>query len=307
MIRIGLVGVGKIARDQHVPAIAATPGFDLAATADPSGAAVGVAAFASLEAMLERGPALDAVAICTPPRHRAELAARAIAAGLHVLVEKPPAVAPGEVERLASLSHGAGVTLFAAWHSREAAAVTVAGDWLKGRALRSVAIDWREDIRKWHPGQEWILDAGGFGVFDPGINALSIVTAILPGTWRVAEARMVVPAGRDGAIAADLSMVLDQTIPVRATFDFRETGAERWVVAVETDAGRLCLADGGATVTVDGRALPVPEGAGEYPRLYRRFAALVASGAVDADTMPLRIVTDAIACAVREEAPAFRF
>ena len=40
-------------------------------------------------------------------------------------------------------------------------------------------IDWRESVRKWHPGQEWVWEPGGFGVCDPGINAMSIFTEIM--------------------------------------------------------------------------------------------------------------------------------
>ena len=40
---------------------------------------------------------------------------------------------------------------------------------------------WHEDVHKWHPGQQWIWEPGGFGVFDPGINAFSIATKIFPG------------------------------------------------------------------------------------------------------------------------------
>ncbi len=67
--RIGLVGLGKIARDQHVPCIQGNPRFELAATASTSGAKIdGAAAFASLGEMLAQEPGLDAVALLTPPR-----------------------------------------------------------------------------------------------------------------------------------------------------------------------------------------------------------------------------------------------
>ncbi|MFX5656779.1 hypothetical protein ABTE24_21610, partial [Acinetobacter baumannii] len=51
---------------------------------------------------------------------------------------------------------------------------------LQEHAPRKVKVIWREDVRHWHPDQEWIWQPGGLGVFDPGINALSIVTEILP-------------------------------------------------------------------------------------------------------------------------------
>ena len=44
-IRLAIVGFGKIARDQHVPAIAATVGVELVAVVDPQAALDGVAHF----------------------------------------------------------------------------------------------------------------------------------------------------------------------------------------------------------------------------------------------------------------------
>ena len=59
-----------------------------------------------------------------------------------------------------------------------AQAVAPAKAWLAGKTIKQAKIIWREDVRKWHPGQDWIFEAGGMGVFDPGINALSIMTDI---------------------------------------------------------------------------------------------------------------------------------
>src|SRR5690606_40163452 len=72
-------------------------------------------------------------------------------------------------------------------HSRMALAVAAARRWLADRTIHEGRITWREDLRKWHPGQDWILDAGGMGVFDPGINALSILTEILPADRKSVE------------------------------------------------------------------------------------------------------------------------
>ena len=84
-IRIALVGLGKIARDQHVPAIAASQDFELAATVDPAGSAIaGVPAFGSLQTLLDSPVAIDAVALCTPPQARTALALEALRAGLDV-------------------------------------------------------------------------------------------------------------------------------------------------------------------------------------------------------------------------------
>jgi len=89
-IRIGIVGLGKIALDHHVPSLLADARFELVAGATPSGRApVDFPVYASLGAMVSATPALDAVAIATPPQVRYELAREALDHGLHVLLEKP--------------------------------------------------------------------------------------------------------------------------------------------------------------------------------------------------------------------------
>src|SRR5690606_25498919 len=122
------------------------------------------------------------------------------------LLEKPPCVSLLEAWELEALAAKMGVTLFTAWHSQQGAAVDAARDWLRDAAVRSVRVTWKEDVRVWHPGQPWIWQEGGFGVFDPGINALSILTAILPGEVRLVDAELSVPANCATPIAARLSL-----------------------------------------------------------------------------------------------------
>lgn len=291
-IRLGLVGIGKIARDQHIPAIAANDRFLLVATASPHATLPDMPGHADVDAMLRGGHDLHAVSLCTPPTGRFEIVAAAIDAGLHVMLEKPPGATVSEVVELVHRAEAAGVTLFAAWHSRETAGIDAARAWLATRPIRSVAIEWREDIRVWHPGQDWILTAGGFGVFDPGINALSIVTSILPGALRITAGTLHVPANRAAPIAASLSMIYRADTPVMAEFDFLQAGPQSWDITVETDNGVLRLSEGGGRLTIDGA--PAPKGANrEYPRLYQSFADLIAARDSDVDLRPLQLVADA--------------
>src|SRR5471032_1820250 len=178
-IRLGLVGYGKIAQDQHVPAINANPAFQLVSVATQGQPCAGVENFQSLSELLENGPQVDAIAFCTPPQGRFALVQQALAAGKHVLVEKPPCATLGEAMALVNQVGEQGVSGLFAWHSRYAPGIEAARDWLASRTLQSVQIDWKEDVRKWHPGQTWIWQPGGLGVFDPGINALSIATHLL--------------------------------------------------------------------------------------------------------------------------------
>ncbi|MCX4198559.1 Gfo/Idh/MocA family oxidoreductase [Methylobacterium organophilum] len=302
-IRIGLVGVGKIARDQHLPVIAASPDYALVAVASPHGGLDGVPSYATLEAMLAAHGDLDAVALCQPPQARFAAALAGIAAGRHVFLEKPPGATLAEVGLLVAAARDRGVSLFASWHSRYAPGVEPARRWLSGRRIRSVAIAWLEDVRHWHPGQDWIWDAGGMGVFDPGINALSIATHILP-PFFLTGATLSVPANRQAPIAADLHFADAAGTPIRARFDWRQTGPQTWDIRVETDDGPLVLSRGGAALSIAGRDRPLPPEA-EYRGLYDRFAALVRSGASDVDLNPLIHAADAFMRGERRTVEAF--
>jgi len=302
-IRIGLVGVGKIARDQHLPVIGASPDYTLAAVASRQGTYDGVPNYRTLPEMLAGRHGLEAVALCQPPQARFEAALAAIEAGLHVFLEKPPGASLAEIGLLVAAARARGVSLFASWHSRYASGVEPARRWLAGRRIRAVSIAWMEDVRHWHPGQDWIWEAGGMGVFDPGINALSIATHILP-PFFLTGAILEVPANRQAPIAADLRFGDAAGTPIRAVFDWRQTGPQTWDIRVETDDGTLVLSRGGAVLTIDGRDQPLPPEA-EYRGLYDRFAALVRSGASDVDLNPLTHVADAFLRGERRTVEAF--
>jgi D-galactose 1-dehydrogenase len=304
LLRVGLVGLGKIARDQHVPAIAGDPRLELVATASRNARLETVPAFASLDDLLASDVAVDAISLCTPPQVRHAAARAAIMAGKHVMLEKPPGATLSEVEALRDAAAKAGVTLMATWHSRYAHAVGPARDWIARRRIRAVRIAWKEDVRVWHPGQDWIWEPGGLGVFDPGINALSIATAILPNPFFLRRAELYIPENRQAPIQAELGFTDTAGIPIEASFDFLQTGPQSWDIEIDTDDGALRLSNGGARMWVDGAL--VHEGPdAEYPGLYARFADLVASRQSDVDITPLRHVADAFLLGRRHVAPAF--
>jgi len=303
-IRIAVVGLGKIARDQHLPAIAANPAFELAATVDRGGAGVpGVPNAISFNALTELPVAIDAIALCTPPQPRVAMARAAIARGWAVMLEKPPAVTPGAFAALAAEAAAADAVLFATWHSRFAPFVGRARDWLRDRQVTGGRIRWRESARKWHPGQAWLWQPGGLGAFDPGINGLSILTAILPHPLTVESARFEVPEGAATPIAAKLTLGY-QGIALAGDFDFREESGETWEIVLNTDRGTLHLAEGGAALSLGGGAFERAAPA-EYPGLYARFAELIGGHRCDADDAPLRLVADAFLIAEPVPVAAF--
>ena len=294
-IRLAVIGMGKIAHDQHLPAIAANPDFRLVATVSRNGEATdGLPFFASIDDLAASDVAVDAVALCTPPQVRRAIAATAIAKGWHVFLEKPPGATLAEVAALSDAAEAAGVSLFASWHSRYAAGVAPARAWLAARTIAKATITWREDVRVWHPGQHWIWEPGGFGVFDPGINALSIATEILPHAFFVERAELDVPANCAAPIAARVDFRDTQGVAIAMDLDFRQEGPQSWDIVVETDAGTLTLAKGGGELSLPGGETPAGTALhGEYPGLYARFAEIVRAGTSDVDIAPLRLVADA--------------
>jgi D-galactose 1-dehydrogenase len=303
-IRIALVGIGKIARDQHVPALANNSDFDLVACVTRHEPPQGIPAYPTIDALLAERTDVQAVSFCTPPQGRHAIARKALDAGKHVMLEKPPGSSVTEIDDLIATATARGVALYATWHTREAPAIAPARAWLADRRIDRVAINWREDVRRWHPGQAWIWEPGGLGVFDPGINALSAITAIHPDRLFLSAAELDYPANRGAPITARLSLADARGTPIEATFDWLQTGEQIWEIAVETDGGTLLLSGGGAKLSING-AETVNATDAEYPGLYRRFAQLVGTGALDVDLAPFRLVADAFMLGSRHQVAAF--
>ena len=304
-LKIGLIGLGKIAVDQHIPAILANPNLELVAGCSPRARPEGVRAYSTMTEMLQAHPEIDAVAICTPPQIRHAIAKEAIDAGKHVFLEKPPAATLGEAEAIKAMAAAKGVSLLASWHSRFAPAVETTRNWIASRPIKSIHIVWKENVRQWHPGQTWIWQPGGMGVFDPGINSLSILTRILDDHVIVQKADLHIPTNCDAPIQVELDMVTDKGLPVRADYDFLQEDLQTWSVYVESEAGeKLALHMGGTTLEIDGKQV-MKEKEAEYPGLYAHFFDLVSKGQSDADFSPLRIVADAFLVGKRIDAPEY--
>lgn len=300
-IRIAILGFGKIAADQHVPAIAGNPRFELAATSSRSGQGL-AQSFTDWRELIRSVEALDAVAITTPPGPRYEIARECIAAGLHCLLEKPPTAGLAEIADLECLAQAQGVSLFTTWHAQHHATVDAAARALAGQRIKSLAIHWHEDVHKWHPGQAWIWEPGGFGVFDPGINAFSIATRIFPGGLFVREATLSVPENAQTPIAAEIVFHSPEADGLlTASLDWRRTEGEEWTIAVETNDG-VCvrLENGGSRLIADGKSSE-DDGPGEYPDIYRAFVDLIDERRSLVDVAPLRLVADCLLVGRRQE------
>ena len=293
-IRIAIIGYGKIAEDQHVPSIAANPRFELAASSSRSGQGVG-RKFTDWRELIRSVEGLEAVAITTPPGPRYAIARECIEASLHCLLEKPPTAGLAEIADLDCLAQAQGVTLFTTWHAQHHSTVDAAAKALAGKRIKSMQIHWHEDVHKWHPGQQWIWEPGGFGVFDPGINAFSIATKIFPGGLFVQSADLKFPENAQTPIAADVAFYSPEADgPLTASLDWRRTEGEEWTITCQTvDGTSIRLEDGGARLILNGETSG-DNSIGEYPDIYRTFLDLIDERRSLVDVAPLRLVADCL-------------
>ena len=124
-LRIAIVGCGRIA-GHHCRAIIETGGVDLVAVCDlleekaaEYGAEFSIPHFTNYHAMFAAVPEIDLVAVATPSgmhfEHTTEIIERY---GMHVVVEKPTFMRPGQLERAYDIAAARGVRVFPVFQNR---------------------------------------------------------------------------------------------------------------------------------------------------------------------------------------------
>ena len=106
MVKIGVIGCGKIAQTRHLPEYATNPHAKLVGYYDKirersvqMAELYGGKVYETYYDMIN-DPEIDAVSICVENRNHAEITNAALYAGKHVLVEKPMAVTLAECESM---------------------------------------------------------------------------------------------------------------------------------------------------------------------------------------------------------------
>jgi len=306
--KIAIIGVGKIAIDQHLPVIDKSKDFEVAATVSTRGIAHhGLPVFRTPAELYAALPKVSLVAICTPPGVRHAFVREALDAGKDVLMEKPPTPTISELDDLVAYAKKKKRILFQTWHSRYNEAVDAARKIMKRDGVKSARVDWRESLRKWHPGQDWVWEPGGFGVFDPGINALSILTKVLPFPLFVQSSKLKFPANRQTPVDVEIVFKTSEPNqpPISAGFNWLEESGEIWTVTLETLRGDvLKLEKGGTALKINGHTT-IENPSEEYEQIYEHFARLLKKGKSDVSDAPLRIVADAFLLGARENVEPF--
>jgi UDP-N-acetyl-2-amino-2-deoxyglucuronate dehydrogenase len=186
-IGFAIVGTGTIAAF-HARAIAATPGTELravhnrtAAKARAFAAEFGGEAVDDLDALLAR-PDVDAVCVTVPSGLHGEITVRALAAGKHVLCEKPLEITTERVDMMTAAAAKSGRILAAVFQNRLGAGAqhvkrAIASGRFGRLALCSAYVKWWRDAA-YYAGSSWKgteeLDGGG-ALMNQAIHAIDLL------------------------------------------------------------------------------------------------------------------------------------
>lgn len=143
MIKVGLIGCGKIGQVRHLPEYAANPNCKITALYDINlerakalAEQYGATAYPSVEALLASD--VDAVSVCSSNTSHAEIAIAALKAGKHVLCEKPMATTLEDCEAMVAAARAAGKHLMIGQNQRLAGAHKKAKELIEAGAIGKV-------------------------------------------------------------------------------------------------------------------------------------------------------------------------
>ena len=191
-VRVGLLGYGAIGHE-HSRAVQAVSGLELAAVCDTAPARVAAAAAYAPDARattspdeLVADPDVDLVVVSTPPASHAPWALRLLAAGKHVVVEKPFAITTAEADEVLAAA-AAGGLLAGVYQNRRFDPDYVA----LRRVVREGRIGTPFQVEAFvggfgHPCNLWHsddLESGG-AFYDWGAHVLDQVLDLVPGPVR---------------------------------------------------------------------------------------------------------------------------
>jgi NDP-hexose-3-ketoreductase len=234
-VRIGLLGCGAVACDQHLPALRKTAGADVVALADPDPAsraraarlAPGAAVHADAGELLARSD-VDAVVVAAPTMLHADFASAAARAGKHVYVEKPLATseddAIGVIEEVAR----SGVTATVGFNRRRHPVYEQARRLLEaGRigAVRFVQTAFCEPVEL-HELPEWkrTRAAGGGVLLDLASHHFDLARWFLEAEIEVVHART--RSGRSEQDEAWTALSTSTGVEVQSLFSYRAAHAD---------------------------------------------------------------------------------
>lgn len=283
-IKLGVIGVGSIGT-VHLDVLRSPEqkAFKLVAISDLKPLNVNGVDFSVDHKKLLENPSILAVSINTPPNTHYQLVMEALNAGKHVLVEKPPALTVAQCQEMVQLAEEKNKVLFMAFHARYHPEVDAAAKELRNKQINEINIIYGEWVLNYHDPRGWIFDpeiAGGGVLMDSGINALSIVTKVIPDIkLKVESARFDKPSDFKVETRADVKFSFGEIGKGTLSMDWMKKGPEVRQVVFRTRSDEYAVDIVRNILTKDGEIIggrkndgQVVDQNSEYKGVYEDFA-----------------------------------
>lgn len=251
-IGIAVIGCGSTAHRRHLPVWKDLPGARLVAVVsrDAERRRQAAAQYGASRALADwrevlTDPEVDAVDICTPHPHHAEVAVAMARAGKHVLCEKPLSTDLSEAAAMVAAAESAGVVLMPFLNMRLSGAATAAvalvrqGAVGRPQLLRGVMAHGGPD--RTDPRRRWFLQAasGGGAVLDLGPHLFDLAAQIMPARPTRIRATLrhtpEVEVECDGLVEVEYA---DRAL-AQLSLSWSMTAARETGITVQGDAGSL--------------------------------------------------------------------
>jgi predicted dehydrogenase len=270
MIRLGLVGCGKVVEAFHLPALAHVPGLTLSALVDVDtsraralAVRAGVPDARVATDVREVMDVCDAALIALPNHLHASVGALLLEHGRHVLIEKPMATTVAECTRLIDAARASGAVLGVAMVRRFTPAYQLVADLAASHAfgaVRRIAV--REGVvYNWPATTGFFVkraESGGGVLVDFGPHVLDgivswlgplVVTSYEDDAYGGVEAECRVTLTSPAGAAIDVELSRLRLLPCTARVEF-----ERALVEVNLRSGAIDLVVGDSSHPIRGQA-----------------------------------------------------
>ena len=315
-IRTAVVGFGVSGRVFHAPFLAADPAYslDLIVTGDPARVAAAAQSYpaasvvASVAELWARADDLDLAVIGAPPATHADIAARAMDAGLDVVVDKPFAVTAAEGRDLIAHAERTGRALTVFQNRRWDGDFRTVSELVRSGRLGAVRrfesrFEWyKPEMRASWKAEASVAEGGGI-LFDLGTHLIDQALQLF---GPVVEARAELAVNRPGGVAEDDAFValrhasgtishlwMNSLAPLLGA-RFHVLGSQSGYTSFGLDGQEAALGDGASPLDEDfgltpverwgrfgvgGSAAPLPSLRGDYGAFYRLLADSIHEGA----------------------------
>ena len=240
---VGIIGAGWVAGARHTPSYLKDGRVRVSTIYDPDLSRARVLAHRyevpyatdNLDELLER--ARDAVSICTPPMSHKDLAVKALAAGKHVLVEKPMAMNSAEAKAMVTASEKAGKRLVISHNFLFSRSMLRAQKLMTqgklGDVLHAVALQLSSPSRRL---PTWFPELPGGLFFDESPHMLYILRCFLgdlnvDGAWK-----QDAPEGDRQSVERVEAHLGGAGVSAQLTMSFRAPASEWLVLVIGTKA-----------------------------------------------------------------------